>query len=91
MVERASELLKATLQLYASLPACLPLYPPSQVAEELEYLGYVVELRRNNPTDPGYRHNIDKGCLEKLRHLYIVCHGRRDGSVTVSWPGGGSL
>ncbi len=42
-----------------------------------------VEMRKNNPTDPGYRHQVDKGCLEKLRHTYIVCHGRKDGSMTV--------
>ena len=50
---------------------------------------YAVELRHNNPTDPGYRHAVDKSCLEKLRHSYIVCHGRCDGSVQVRGGGQG--
>ena len=44
-----------------------------------------MELRQNNPTDPGYKHNVDKGCLEKLSHTYIVCQGLKDGSVQVRW------
>ena len=42
-----------------------------------------MELRQNNPTDPGYKHNVDKGCLEKLSHTYIVCQGLKDGSLQV--------
>lgn len=31
--------------------------------------------------DPGHRHNVHSSCLEKLRHEYVMCAGRADGSL----------
>lgn len=32
--------------------------------------------------DPNHRHNVQPSCLEKLRHEFIVCLGRADGSLS---------
>lgn len=54
---------------------------PSLVTE-LQDLGYACYLKQNNPADPGHRHNVQPSCLEKLRHEYIMCAGRADGSLS---------
>lgn len=54
----------------------------SSLVSQLQDLGYACYLKRNNPADPGHRHKVDPSCLEKLRHEYIMCAGRTDGSLT---------
>ncbi|KAI3424899.1 hypothetical protein D9Q98_008283 [Chlorella vulgaris] len=53
----------------------------SSLVTQLQDLGYACYLKRNNPADPGHRHNMQAGCLEKLRHEFIMCAGRADGSL----------
>jgi len=56
-----------------------------RLATDLISIGYSCALQRNDPTDPGQRTaamaDMDHSCLEKLRHEFIVCTGRADGSV----------
>lgn len=62
-----------------------------RLAQSLCLLGYVCSIQCNDPTliedtQPGTSQGkpgstVDGTCLEKLRHTFIVCSGRADGSV----------
>lgn len=56
-----------------------------RLAADLVAMGYSCSLQRNDPTDPSQRTaalvGMDRTCLEKLRHEFIVCTGRLDGTV----------
>ncbi len=66
------------------------------LARRLHALGYACSLQRNDPaaigdgsSTPGTSAGaasgaVDGTCLEKLRHSFIVCTGRRDGTGTAA-------
>lgn len=59
------------------------------LATDLGHLGYACHVQRNDPVDlmhGGHLSGVlafgtDKTCLEKLRHEFLVCTGRSDGSL----------
>lgn len=57
------------------------------LARRLHAMGYACSLQCNDPGaagDPAAAgpSAVDGACLEKLRHSFVVCSGRRDGSAT---------